>query len=396
VLRKAFTVVLALGLAGYFLLPLPGQGASRGQLDRRADILKAKIQKKKQREGVLTTDISRYNNRIRALQGRIRGLQDRQNRIQATLDDKKQELQEIRDDLEKARSELVDLREMLTIAEETLSERLVQMYKDGDPDALTVILEADGFADLLERAEFLGRLTDQNNRIIARVRTLKARWTTQAKKLKSLEGSAVKAANAIAARRNEVAAVKGKLVGSRVEIQGARNGRAALLARTRENRHRLEGDLAAVQAQVRRQLQAAQPNAFAPTSGGGGPIRRGSGQLIWPVNGPVVSGFGMRWGRLHAGIDIAAPGGTPIRAADSGQVVIAGWVGGYGNYVCVQHTGSLSTCYAHQPGIQVSVGQGVSQGQVIGAVGCTGHCFGDHLHFETRVNGSPVDPMGYL
>ena len=91
------------------------------------------------------------------------------------------------------------------------------------------------------------------------------------------------------------------------------------------------------------------------------------------------------------------PAGTPIRAADSGTVVLMGWVGGYGNYTCIQHTASLSTCYA--PPVELRrprTGPSVSQGQVIGAVGCTGHCFGDHLHFETRVNGSPVDPMGYL
>jgi peptidoglycan DL-endopeptidase CwlO len=137
-------------------------------------------------------------------------------------------------------------------------------------------------------------------------------------------------------------------------------------------------------------LQSAQGGSAA------GPIRQGSGALIWPVNGPVVSGFGMRWGRLHAGVDIAVPAGTPIRAADSGTVVLLGWTGGYGNYTCISHGGSLSTCYAHQSRYATSMGASVSQGQVIGYVGCTGHCFGDHLHFETRVNGSPVDPLGYL
>ncbi len=130
--------------------------------------------------------------------------------------------------------------------------------------------------------------------------------------------------------------------------------------------------------------------------GPAGPIRRGSGDLIFPVNGPIVSPFGQRWGRLHAGIDIASPAGTPIRAAQTGQVVIAGPVGGYGNYVCVQHTRELSTCYAHQSRLMTRRGAAVRQGQVIGLVGCTGHCFGDHLHFETRVDGQPVDPLTYL
>jgi murein DD-endopeptidase MepM/ murein hydrolase activator NlpD len=104
----------------------------------------------------------------------------------------------------------------------------------------------------------------------------------------------------------------------------------------------------------------------------------------------------MRWGRLHAGIDIAVPSGTPIHAAAAGTVVIAGWEGGYGNYTCIDHGGGLATCYGHQESFAVGVGSHVAQGQVIGYSDCTGHCFGPHVHFEVRINGTPVDPLGYL
>ena len=104
----------------------------------------------------------------------------------------------------------------------------------------------------------------------------------------------------------------------------------------------------------------------------------------------------MRWGRLHAGVDLAAPEGTPIRAADSGRVVLAAYTGGYGNYTCISHSASLSTCYGHQSRYATSAGASVSKGQVIGYVGNTGNSYGAHLHFEVRVNGTPVDPMGYL
>jgi murein DD-endopeptidase MepM/ murein hydrolase activator NlpD len=127
-----------------------------------------------------------------------------------------------------------------------------------------------------------------------------------------------------------------------------------------------------------------------------GSLLVGSGRLIWPITGPLTSPFGPRWGRLHAGIDISAPAGTPIRAADSGRVALAGWQGGYGLYTCVQHTSSLSTCYAHQSRLGTAQGATVRQGQVIGYVGNTGHSFGNHLHFETWVRGTPVDPMGFL
>ena len=120
-----------------------------------------------------------------------------------------------------------------------------------------------------------------------------------------------------------------------------------------------------------------------------------SSGLVWPVSGPVVSGFGWRWGRMHEGIDIAVGGGTPIVAAAAGVVIYAGWMGGYGNLIIIDHGGGLATAYAHQSSFAVGGGP-VGQGQTIGYVGCTGHCFGDHLHFEVRVNGAPVDPLGYL
>jgi murein DD-endopeptidase MepM/ murein hydrolase activator NlpD len=128
----------------------------------------------------------------------------------------------------------------------------------------------------------------------------------------------------------------------------------------------------------------------------GGPIRQGSGDMIWPINGQFSSPFGMRWGRLHAGIDLAAPTGTPIRAAAGGRVILAAPTGGYGNYTCVAHSSSISTCYAHQSRFGAAVGEGVSKGDVIGYVGNTGHSFGAHLHFEVRIDGRPTDPMDYL
>ena len=126
------------------------------------------------------------------------------------------------------------------------------------------------------------------------------------------------------------------------------------------------------------------------------PIRRGSGGLIWPVNGQFTSPFGQRWGRLHAGIDLAAPTGRPIRAAASGRVILAAVTGGYGLYTCIDHGDSVSTCYGHQSRFGVSDGDSVSEGDVIGYVGNTGHSFGAHLHFEVRIGGRPVDPMDYL
>jgi murein DD-endopeptidase MepM/ murein hydrolase activator NlpD len=122
----------------------------------------------------------------------------------------------------------------------------------------------------------------------------------------------------------------------------------------------------------------------------------GSSTISSPVQGTVTSNFGPRGGRNHDGIDIAAPTGTPVRAAACGTVSMAGQQSGYGNIVCITHTSQFSTCYAHLSRFGVTSGASVQQGQVIGYVGCTGSCTGPHLHFETRVNGQAQDPRTYL
>jgi hypothetical protein len=110
-----------------------------------------------------------------------------------------------------------------------------------------------------------------------------------------------------------------------------------------------------------------------------------------------VSPYGMRWGRLHAGIDIAVPAGTPIYAAATGRVTTKGWVGGYGNYTCLDHGRQITTCYAHQSRFGPTPSGGLlGRGQLVGWVGCTGHCYGPHLHFELRIAGRPIDPLPYL
>lgn len=118
--------------------------------------------------------------------------------------------------------------------------------------------------------------------------------------------------------------------------------------------------------------------------------------MAWPTNGTVTSGFGYRWGALHAGIDIANGVGTPIRAAKTGTVILAGWNGGYGNCIVIDHGGGFSTLYGHMSRLRASEGQRVSQGDLIGDMGSTGNSTGPHLHFETRVNGNPQDPTRYL
>jgi murein DD-endopeptidase MepM/ murein hydrolase activator NlpD len=393
--RRMFRVrlgilVAAVPLALWLFVPVLSDGAP---LTSRIDQTKTKIDRAKGKERVLTTTISGYTTRINRLQEDITVLQGRATNLQVDLDAKRARLARIQDELRQERIHLIKLRARLAEARAALAERLRAIYMADEPDIVTVILESNGFKDLLTRAEFMQRVSHQDARIIDRVRTAKAEAVAAEKRLNELESEQRKVTAEVDARLREVESVKGTLVSRRTDYEQVRSVKANALANTREHRHALEGDLReleAAQAKVLARIQAAQGGPSA------GPIHQGSGNLIWPVNGPVVSGFGFRWGRLHAGVDIAVPTGTPIRAADSGRVILMGWVDGYGNYTCVDHGGGFSTCYAHQSRFGTSMGASVRQGQVIGYVGCTGHCFGPHLHFETRVNGTPQNPLNYL
>ena len=385
--------VAVLPLALWAALPLVSSGESPQEIQRKIEQKRAEIEQKKGRERVLTSDISAVTSRIGNLQADITVLQTRQVRLQTSLDAKRAELAQIQEDLRRERLRLARLRQRLAEARVLLANRLVEMYKADEPDIVTVVLESDGFADLLERTEFLQRVSDGDARLIARVTDAKAEATATAARLDKLEKRAAEVARAIEQEVKQVEAVKVDLVDRRDRFAAVRSEKAGILASTRASRHELEEHVDALE----REQSAILAKLQGSSSPAAGPIQGGSGGLIWPVSGPITGVFGeARPGHMHAGIDIAVPIGTPMRAAASGRVAIAGWTGGYGNYTCIQHAGSLSTCYGHQNSIGVSVGQSVSQGQVIGATGNTGNSSGPHVHFETRINGAPVNPMNYL
>jgi murein DD-endopeptidase MepM/ murein hydrolase activator NlpD len=201
----------------------------------------------------------------------------------------------------------------------------------------------------------------------------------------------------ISARTSDARAARDRLAGARDTLARATALKKSALDRSRESREdylREVEALAAQSAALAAKIQAAQQSSNDPGSAGSG--APSSSGLIWPCDGPLVSPFGMRWGRMHEGIDIGCAYGAPNRASAAGRIIYTGWLGGYGNLVVVDHGNGLSTAYAHASSILVSVGQVVSQGQAVSLVGSTGNSSGPHLHFEVRVNGRAVDPLGYL
>ena len=398
-LRLTLLVLVAgLPFLLWSFLPVGSSAQDPGTIQKKIDRNHSLIGGHKAKERVLTTDISRQSNRINTLQSDITRLSARQQELQSSLDAKRAELAIVQRKLREERARLTRLRARLLVVRRALADRLVELYKADAPDAITVVLESDGFADLLTRADFMERVSRQDSKIMTIVADAKQDATTTAKKLDTLEKRQAKVAAQIEEKRDEVSSIRVGLVDRRDRIQTARADKNRLLASSRDRRHALEDDVAALQKQQAK-IQAKLAGYSGPVSAG--PVKPGSGGLIWPVNGPITSPFceSRSWESCHPGIDIGVPAGTPIHAAASGKVVLmqgVGSSGGYGNFTCIQHTASLSTCYAHQSRFATSVGASVKQGQVIGYVGCTGRCFGDHLHFETRINGSVVSPMNYL
>ena len=392
----------ALPFALWALLPLPSDGASPSSrlndVQKKIQTTQGKIGRRKGTERVLTTQITAYNARIGTLQARIGRLERRQAQVQADLDHKRDELNRLQDQLRSERRRLVRLRKRLGVARRALAQRLVELYQADTPDLVTVILNANGFADLLERGDFMQRVSEQDQHIISIVRSARADATATEARLQTFERRQRRVTAIVLSNRNQIAGFKQNLIDTRVGLDGTRSDKQRALTSVRSERHHLEGALSSLkaeQAKIQSTLQKAAGTLPA------GAIKRGSGSMIWPVNGPITSPFCERraWEACHPGIDIGVPSGTPIRAAASGKVTLmqsVGASGGYGNYTCVSHTSSLSTCYAHQSRFATSLGASVSQGQVIGYSGCTGLCFGPHLHFEVRINGAVTNPLNYL
>jgi len=386
--------VASVAIVAALVVLLGGSGTAPAEdLSEKLSEKESKLSEVRERKGVLTTTISRYRDEIEALTKEVALLRAREEEVRVRLEAKQAELDTAVAELEQAKRHLAEVKARLKRALVALREHLVAIYQAGSPDVLSVIVSSEGFDELVDRSEYLSRINGLDEAVVLRVRDLRDEIKRTVARLRTTKNRIEAARDAIAVEEQALAGARAAVQSRQAELVSARRQREEALSRISEHEDHLEADMAEISAEIAATLQS---SASAPLPAG--PIRYGSGQLIWPVDGPVVSGFGMRWGRMHEGIDIAVPAGTPIRAAASGSVVLVqseAESGGYGNFTCLDHGGGLQTCYAHQSSFAVTSGS-VSQGDVIGYVGCTGHCYGDHLHFEVRINGAPTDPLGYL
>ena len=334
--------------------------------------------------------------------------------IQADLDAANTRLQsiqtkqaEINAQIAQTQNEIVKMEAYLKTRQDVLNRRVRAIYMHGQLNYLEVILGANSFSDFANRVELLKRVIRSDYNLILEIQKQKA--AIEAKKAQLEEDKRQLDALAAEAEKTRQEIAKKKAEQQKV-LDAAKSNKAAAAQMEQD----LNAQLASVRNLIQQRLaaaeaarQAAQQQAASDDEGGGGGgsddnYVQGTGAMGWPCSGPITSPFGYRTHPIfgttifHAGIDIGVDYGTPIHAADSGVVVYSGWISGYGNAVIIDHGGGISTLYGHNQSLAVSEGQSVSKGSVIAYAGSTGNSTGPHCHFEVDVNGSPVNPMGYL
>jgi murein DD-endopeptidase MepM/ murein hydrolase activator NlpD len=390
-------LIVLLALAALALIaPAAGQDieSEKQRVDARIAELRAEIDAAKQQEGVLTSQLSAVADELRAAEEAVDAAQSGLEHLESELARQRERLAQLTVLLKQQTRRLVRLQRQYARAVAVLEQRVRDAYVSEPPDALAFIVSASSFSEIIDNYEFVQRIGAQDRRIAHEVQQAKEGAAAERRATVRTKALTTATVSVISARTEEARQLRDRLAARRDNVVAARSLKQSALADLGASRMHDVAEvesLAAESASLAAAIQNAQ--ASAGSSGTGAPSAAG---FIWPVNGPVVSGFGMRWGRMHEGIDIAASSGTPIHAAAAGTVIHAGWLGGYGNLVVLDHGDGLSTAYAHASAILVGLGQRVSQGETLSLVGSTGNSSGPHLHFEVRVNGSAVDPLFYL
>jgi len=374
--RRLLSGLMALMLTAVMIMPVYAD-----QLSDQQKILDELNQKMNQQQ-------NNWNNASRAeksIMGQVQDIEKDVNQTQqdiSTLEGKVSYLQSSIGILEKQiKTQQKDLEKQT----ELLGDRLVVIYEQGDSSYLEVLLGATDIKDFITRFDMLSTIVEQDRDMINSINSKKKDLDTKMADLQ-VQKNELEAAQGIQEQKQTVLA--DKLDQKKDVLNGVKNEKAKYAQAIAE----LEQASQEAEAMIRR-LQG---------NSNGSSI--GTGSYTWPTPGyrSITSPYGMRYhpilktNKLHTGIDIGAPSGARIVAADGGTVIFSGWLGAYGNAIIIDHGAGISTLYGHQSQLLVSQGQTVVKGQTIGKVGSTGWSTGPHLHFEVRKNGTPVNPRGYV
>ena len=390
--------VLAVGWAGPVLADTAAErrlAEARAALERIGDDLDAAAAEAEDAE----EDLDRATRQLRDLEEVV-------NEVAAAVEAQRMLVRDAEQRLARIEAELADL-------EQAFTDRVARLFKQGPDLAFETLLSAEGADEAIARTELLGRVVagDQVDleRLDALTVAVDAQRALVAEEQEELElhlqeqeallaeAEELRASRALAAADAQARAEE--LAGERDDLEAEEEELVALVERQQaEERRRQEQERQQAREQERQQAQQQQTSGSSGSTSGtsGSSAPSSGGGYAWPMCAPVTSEYGPRWGRMHRGIDLGAPVGTPIRAIRGGTVIFAGWQGGYGQMTLIDHGNGVVSAYAHQSRFAVGQGARVSQGQVIGYIGMTGSTTGPHLHLETRVGGSAVNPRQYL
>lgn len=297
-------------------------------------------------------------------------------------------IERLQDQIDVKTTELAAAEEALEQKEEEFALTVRTTYEQGDTSYLEVLLNSTSFADLLSRMEIITAIMDDNKKIVAEYTAAKEDIEQKKKELEDTQASQKEYQENLGYKVDELAASEAEQAALAESIQAYKAESEAEYDRIASEMQDVSNQIAALSAQA----------------AANGSVPMGDGTLIWPTPSCTTNSSAYGWRihpiygtrKFHAGEDIPAGYGAEILAAASGTVITAGWVSGYGNYTVIDHGGGMMTAYGHQSSIAVSVGQTVTQGQVIGYVGSTGNSTGPHLHFEVYINGATVDPKSFF
>lgn len=397
----------AIAAIGLLFVGLIGAAVPTASADPRGELdsvrsKKARVEAKKARKDARARELSALVGELDAKRAKVEA---EVNAFDSQLDQLDLRIDRVVEDLQAAQArvalltdELQGVLHRLDDRTDAFSQRAIAIYKAGPTIYLDGILSAESFSDLVDQQTYYQSALDTDAQLVNDIEVL--RDQTEDKRSEIIERQEQIAADKrrLEVDRRQVASLRSERAAVLAERQAIVDEKAAILTDVRADRDRL----AAIEAELARDEARLESIISSSGSSSSGALPVGGGQLAWPAAGPVTSPYGYRthpiFGdqRLHTGIDIGAPYGAPVVAADDGVVVFAGVMSGYGNAIVVDHGGGLATTYNHLSAFSVGSGEQVGRRSPIGAVGCSGYCTGPHLHFEVRVNGSPVDPMPYL